>query len=119
MTYEPSARMSGWHWDMAVKSPGGDGGWPGTSSNVEADLAYTMKVNPKMHILLMGGYFDLGTLYFGATSEMKHLPMPASLQKNIAYKFFPTGHMVYVNPEARTGLRDRTAEFIRDNEKGQ
>ncbi|HEY5214809.1 MAG TPA: peptidase S10 [Acidobacteriaceae bacterium] len=119
MTYEPSARMGGWNWNMAVKSPGGDGGWPGTSSNVEADLAYTMKVNPKMHILLMGGYFDLGTLYFGATYEMKHLPMPASLQKNIAYKFFPTGHMVYVNPEARTGLRDRTAEFIRDNEKGQ
>ncbi len=119
MTYEPSARMGSFNWDMAVKSPGGEGGWPGTSSNVEADLAYTMKVNPKMHILLMGGYFDLGTLYFGATYEMKHLPIPASLQKNIAYKFFQTGHMVYVNPEARTGLRDRTAEFIRDNEKGQ
>jgi carboxypeptidase C (cathepsin A) len=117
MTYEPSARMSGFNWDMTVKGQGG--GWPGTSANVEADLAYTMKVNPKMHILLMGGYFDLGTLYFGATYEMKHLPIPASLQKNIAYKFFPTGHMVYVNPEARTGLRDRTAEFIRDSEKGQ
>jgi carboxypeptidase C (cathepsin A) len=119
MTYEPSARMGGFNWDMTVKGPGQGGGWPGTSSNVEADLAYTMKVNPKMHILLMGGYFDLGTLYYGATYEMKHLPIPASLQKNIAYKFFPTGHMVYVNPEARTGLRDRTAEFIRDNEKGQ
>jgi carboxypeptidase C (cathepsin A) len=86
---------------------------------VEAELAYTMKVNPKMHALLMGGYFDLGTLYFGATYEMKHLPIPASLQKNIEYKFFPTGHMVYVNPEARAGIHERTAEFIRANENGQ
>jgi carboxypeptidase C (cathepsin A) len=117
MTYEPSARMAGWKWDMTVK--GQRGGWAGTSSNVEAELAYTMKVNPKMHALLMGGYFDLGTLYFGATYEMKHLPIPASLQKNIEYKFFPTGHMVYVNPEARAGIHERTAEFIRANENGQ
>jgi carboxypeptidase C (cathepsin A) len=117
MTYKTSAREPGWKWDMTVSGQGG--GWSGTSSNVEADLAYTMKVNPKMHVLLMGGYFDLGTLYFGATYEMKHLPMPVDLQKNIEYKFFPTGHMVYVNPEARHGLHDRTAEFIRENEKGQ
>ena len=117
LTYEPSARMGGWNWDMTVKGQGG--GWSGTSSNVEGEIAYTMKVNPNMHVLLMGGYFDLGTLYFGATYEMKHLPMPASLQKNIDYKFFPTGHMVYVNPEARSALHQRTAEFIRANEAAQ
>ena len=117
MTYEPSARMGGWNWDMTVKGQGG--GWSGTSSNVEGEIAYTMKVNPNMHVLLMGGYFDLGTLYFGATYEMKHLPIPASLQKNIDYKFFPTGHMVYVNPEARAALHQRTAEFIRANEAAQ
>jgi carboxypeptidase C (cathepsin A) len=117
MTYKQSAREPGFDWNMKHNTPGG--GWAGTSSNVSADIAYTMKVNPKMHILLMGGYFDLGTLYFGATYEMKHLPIPASLQKNIEYKFFPTGHMVYVNAEALHGLHDRTAEFIRENEKGQ
>jgi carboxypeptidase C (cathepsin A) len=117
MTYQPSAIMDGFNWDMAVKGQGG--GWPGTSSNVMSELAYTMKVNPKMHVLLMGGYFDLGTLYFGATYEMKHLPIPASLQKNIAYNFVPTGHMVYVNPEARAGIHQRTAEFIRANSSAQ
>ena len=116
MTYQPSARDPGFNWDMKHRPPGQQG-WDGVSSNVSADLAYTLKVNPKMHILLMGGYFDLGTLYFGATYEMKHLPIPASLQKNIEYKFFPTGHMVYVNEEALHGLHDRTAEFIHENEK--
>ncbi len=115
MTYEPSARMGSWHWDMKHHGPQ-PGGWPGTFSNVMGDLAYTMKVSPHMHVLLMGGYFDLGTIYFGATYEMKHLPIPADLEKNIEYKFFPTGHMVYVNPRARAGLHQRTAEFIRNYE---
>ncbi len=117
MTYKQSAREPGFDWDMKHKIPGQ--GWPGTSVNVSPDLAYTMKVNPRMHVLLMGGYFDLGTLFFGATYEMKHLPMPVSLQKNIAYKFFPTGHMVYINDDALHGLHDRTAAFIQETEGGQ
>jgi carboxypeptidase C (cathepsin A) len=115
LTYKPSAREPGFDWDMKHAAPGG-GGWGGVA-NVSADIAYTLKVNPRMHLLLMGGYFDLGTLYFGATYEMKHLPVPAKLQKNIEYKFFPTGHMVYVNPEALHGLHDRTAAFIQENSK--
>jgi len=114
MTYKPSAREPGFNWDMKHSGPSG-GGW-GASVNVSGDLAYTMKVNPHMHVLLMGGYFDLGTLFFGATYEMKHLPIPVELQKNIDYKFFPTGHMVYVNEDALKGLHDRTAAFILANQ---
>ena len=117
MTYKQSAREPGFNWDMKHRIPGQ--GWPGTSVNVSSDIAYTMKVNPKMHVLLMGGYFDLGTLFYGATYEMKHLPIPADLEKNIEYKFFPTGHMIYVNEEALHGLHDRTATFIQASEGGQ
>lgn len=114
MTYKPSAREPGFNWDMKHHAYGPEG-WEGTSTNVMGDLAYTMKSNPRMHVLLMGGYFDLGTLYFGAEYEMKHLPIPLELEKNIDYKFFPTGHMVYVNPDALKALHDRTAQFIREN----
>jgi carboxypeptidase C (cathepsin A) len=117
MTYKPSAREPGFNWDMHHNVPGE--GFSDTSVNVMPDLAMTMKHNPKMKVLLMGGYFDLGTLYFGATYEMKHLPMPAALQSNISYKFFPTGHMVYVNEDALHGLHDTVAAFIHASEKGQ
>ena len=116
MTYKTSAREPGWNWNMRHRAPGG--GWEGTSTNVSADIAYTLKVNPKMHVLLMGGYFDLGTLYFGGEYEMKHLPIPQSLAGNIKYHYFPTGHMVYVNPQAAQDLHDVTAEFIRAHENG-
>ncbi len=118
MTYKQSAREPGFNWDMHHRGPNG-AGWDGAYANVSPDLAYTLKVNPRMHVLLMGGYFDLGTLYFGATYEMKHLPMPVDLQKNIEYKFFPTGHMVYVNEQALHDLHDRTAAFIQESERGQ
>ncbi len=119
MTYKTSAREPGFNWDMHHRPPGGGADWDGTFTNVMPDLAYTLKVNPHMHVLLMGGYFDLGTLYFGATYEMKHLPIPTVLQKNIEYKFFPTGHMVYVNEQALHDLHDRTAAFIQESEHGQ
>ena len=117
MTYKPSAREAGWQWELRHRIPGA--GWPEGSVNVMTDLALAMKHNPRMKVMLMGGYFDLGTLYFGATYEMKHLPIPASLQPNISYKFFPTGHMVYVNEDALHGLHDATAAFIHASEKGQ
>ena len=113
LTYKPSAREPGFHWNMGHNSPIG-GGWEG-SLNVMADLAVAMERSPRMHVLLMGGYYDLGTTYFGATYEMKHLPMPARLQSNIAYHWFQTGHMVYVNPNAAKDLHDTTANFIRSN----
>ena len=40
------------------------------------DLAYTMKSNPKMKVMLAGGYFDLATPFFEGMYEMHHLPIP-------------------------------------------
>ena len=68
LTYKPSAREPGFEWDQKH----GDNGEIGV--NVMPDLANAMKGSPHLHVLLMGGYFDLGTLYFGAEFEMKHLP---------------------------------------------
>ena len=113
LVYKPSAREDGFHWDNAHHSPI-QAGWEGTL-NVMPDLADAMKKSPHMQVLLMGGYFDLGTLYFGATYEMKHLPMPQSLQSNLHYHFFQTGHMVYIKPEALKDIHDTTAAFIRDH----
>ena len=113
MTYKPSARQPDFHWHLAHVPPGGQG-WD-SSVNVMNDLAFAMKRNPRMKVLLMGGYFDLGTLYFGATYEMKHLEIPQNLQSNISYHWFQTGHMVYVNEASLKELHEQTAAFIREN----
>lgn len=115
-TYKPSAYGPDFKWDLRHVPPGGRG-WD-SESNVMPDLATAMKRNPKLHILLMGGYYDLGCTYFGATYEDKHLQIPASLDKNITYHFFETGHMVYVTTPALKALHDQTVEFIHSTESG-
>ena len=119
MTYLPSAYAEpGFDWELRHTLPG-QSGRPDASVNVMHDLAAAMKRNPKMKVMLMGGYFDLGTLYFGSEYEMKHLPMPKYLEDNISYHFFPTGHMVYVNEDGLKGLHEYASAFIRANAGGR
>lgn len=84
----------------------------GTYPNVMPDLANAMIYNPELKVMLNMGYFDLGTPYFEGEYEMHHLPMPASLQKNIEYDLYLSGHMVYLHPESLKKLHDNVARFI-------
>jgi carboxypeptidase C (cathepsin A) len=83
------------------------------------DLAVTMKANPKMKVMLAGGYYDLATPYFEGKFEMHHLPITKSLQSNISYHYYPAGHMVYVNDGVLKQFHDDVAVFIRGTETGK
>ena len=81
-------------------------------SNVMPDLANAMKVNPNLKVQMNAGYFDLATPFFQGVYEMHHLPMPASLQSNIEYRFYESGHMVYAKDASLQALHDNVAGFI-------
>jgi carboxypeptidase C (cathepsin A) len=96
------------------QAPGGrrrPAGLAGT--NVMPDLAYTMKSNPKMKVMLAGGYYDLATPFFEGMYEMHHLPIPDKLQANISYHYYPSGHMVYVNEGVLKQFHADVAAFIK------
>ena len=82
-------------------------------TNVMPDLAYTMKSNPKMKVMLAGGYYDLATPFFEGMYEMHHLPIPQKLQANISYHYYQSGHMVYVNEDVLKQFHADVAAFIR------
>ena len=86
---------------------------PLRQANVMADLAWAMKYNPNLKIQLNAGYFDLATPFYEGIYEMRQLPMPAKLQDNIEYKFYQSGHMVYVNLPSLQLLHDNVAKLIR------
>jgi carboxypeptidase C (cathepsin A) len=100
------------HWDFSHKAPGVHGEALQQSTNVMPDLAVAMKTNPDLKVFLNGGYYDLATPYFAAEYEMSHLPIPASLQKNISYAWYPSGHMVYAHEDSLKALHDNVARFI-------
>ncbi|HET7300977.1 MAG TPA: peptidase S10, partial [Oleiagrimonas sp.] len=86
--------------------------------NVMGDLAQAMKADPDLKVMLNGGYYDLATPFFTAEYEMSHLPMPRSLQKNISYHWYPSGHMVYAHVPSLKKLHDNAAAFIRQTTTG-
>jgi carboxypeptidase C (cathepsin A) len=86
--------------------------------NTMPDLATAMKANPKMHVFLTGGYYDLATPYYEGVYEMHHLQIPKSMQPNISYKYYEAGHMVYINEGVLQKFRADVAQFIRDTEAG-
>lgn len=100
------------HWDFAHKAPGVDGEALQSSTNVMPDLAMAMKTNPNLKVFLNGGYYDLATPFFAADYEAHHLPIPASLDSNISYAWYPSGHMVYAHEASLKQLHDNVARFI-------
>ncbi|HEX4535000.1 MAG TPA: hypothetical protein VH000_12260 [Rhizomicrobium sp.] len=110
LTYNPEIDVYT-SWDYKHQPP--DAGRPIQSlPNVMPDLATAMKQNPTMKVLLNGGYFDLSTPYYEGWFEMHHMAIPPALQKNIEYRYYQSGHMVYVHLPALKALHDNVAAFI-------
>jgi carboxypeptidase C (cathepsin A) len=105
-TYLPDAQFGDTQWDLTHR------GFPGTP-NVAVDMAEALKTNPRLRIMVNGGYYDLATPFFAAEYEEKHLPIPQSLAKNIEFDWYESGHMVYVRDESLKQLHDRVAAFIK------
>jgi carboxypeptidase C (cathepsin A) len=101
-------------WNFQHQLPGQSGPIPSEQgTNVMPDLANAMKINPNLKVQLNAGYFDLATPFYQGIYEMHHLPIPASLQANIEYKFYDSGHMVYAKDASLKMLHDNVAGFIR------
>ena len=115
--YKPEVDTFRW-WSFAHKAPGVPFALPG-ATNVMADLAVAMKYNPKLKVLLNGGYFDLATPFYEGVYEMQHLPIPADLHKNIEFRFYESGHMVYAHEASLKAIHDNVAAFIRDSDNSK
>jgi len=118
-SYNPEIDVSKW-WEFKHQPPDAPFPLP-VSVNVMPDLASAMKYDPKLKICLNGGYFDLATPFFQGIYEMHHLAIPQSLQSNIEYHYYESGHMVYAHEASLKQLHDNVAAFIRktDNQAGE
>lgn len=102
-------------WDYLHQPPGASRP-AAQATNTMPDLANAMKYNPQLKVLLTGGYFDLATPYFEGIYEMHHLPIPERLRDNIAYRYYPSGHMIYAHQASLVALHNDVAEFIQAND---
>ncbi len=109
-TYLPVSNTANTQWKME------DNGITG-ELNVSNDLATAMKTDPRLKVMVNGGYFDLATPFYAAEYEDEHLPISDQLAKNIEYNWYESGHMVYVRAECDKELHDRVAAFIESSDQ--
>jgi carboxypeptidase C (cathepsin A) len=78
---------------------------------VVEDLAQTIRENPSLKVLSANGYFDLATPFFGTERDLNQMELDLSLRGNVRFTYYPSGHMVYLNPEARKAFRADLEKF--------
>lgn len=103
LDYRQSASEGGdFQWDFSHRDPAGR---RQAIADVTTDLSQAMRINPHLRVLSLAGYYDMATPFFSTERDLKHMMLPPELQKNLLFRHYPAGHMVYLNPEGRHGMR--------------
>jgi carboxypeptidase C (cathepsin A) len=107
-------------WDWRHAAPGGPRwGGPGYLNQRDAGPCLCDEDESNDEGTARRGYYDIFTLFFEGVYEMHHLPIPQSLQANISYPQYASGHMVYVNEDAWRQFHEDVATFIRETQTGK
>ncbi len=70
------------------------------------DLAATMSLNVDMKVLSANGYYDSVTPFYQTTRDLQAMPLAdATVRQNLTIRYYPSGHMVYLDGGSRTALK--------------
>lgn len=65
--------------------------------DTEENLRQAMSENPHLKVFSANGYFDFATPFFETEWDLDHMGLDPSLQKNISYGYYESGHMIYLH----------------------
>ncbi|HVN76144.1 MAG TPA: hypothetical protein VMT19_07510 [Thermoanaerobaculaceae bacterium] len=97
-------------WDFKHRVPGSQ--MPQPVVNTGVDLALAMAANPNLRVLVLQGTFDLATPFLGTEYMISHLNLTRDLRSHIEIKYYPAGHMMYVNEASLKALKEDVGAFI-------
>ena len=99
-----------WDWKHAI--PGAQGPvLPVPLPVMTVDLAAAMRANPHLKVLSANGWYDLSTPFSAAEYDLAHMDIDASLRANISFSYYPSGHMMYLEPGSLVQLKQDLARF--------
>jgi carboxypeptidase C (cathepsin A) len=76
------------------------------------DFRVALVKNPSLKVFVAAGYYDLATPYFSQEYSLTHLLFPHELQRNITFKGYEAGHMMYLDESSRAALFKDLVEFV-------
>jgi carboxypeptidase C (cathepsin A) len=109
MDYLPSGPDVNRNWDWHHKVPGGR--FPETQPDVAIDLSQAMRQNPHMRVYSLNGWYDMATPFYETEYDLKHMLLDPTIRPNLRFAYYPSGHMVYLNPDALKTLKADVGRF--------
>lgn len=97
------------HWDWKHNASGDS--FSGTPS-VDQDLVSAFLDNTHLRVQVENGFFDMATPFFATEYTMDHLGLPPDLRSRIDFKYYQSGHMIYLNEKELPRLKGNIAAFI-------
>ena len=76
------------------------------------DMTSAMKRNPNLKILILNGYYDLATVFYGVEHSINHMGLEPELKKNIIMKYYEAGHMMYTHQASLEQFKEDVDAFI-------
>jgi carboxypeptidase C (cathepsin A) len=76
-------------------------------------LRQAMQNDPYLKVMVQGGYFDAATDYFTAQYTMSHIQPGGEFRDRFRFKFYESGHMLYLRKPDLAGANNDLRDFIR------
>ena len=111
LDYRPGYQAPGVRWDFNHKADDLGGGGDVNKADVALDLSQAMRENPHLLVYSLNGIYDLATPFFGTEFDLTHMQLEPDLRGNIRFAYYPSGHMVYLNPDALHSMKADLARF--------
>jgi carboxypeptidase C (cathepsin A) len=102
-------------WDWSHRQPDLQG-FKLPFPNTAVDLAYAMRQNPSMRVLVQQGYYDLATPHLATEYFIDHLDIPDELRENIEYATYEAGHMMYIHEPSMVKFKEDLVRFLQGDE---
>lgn len=107
-TYQPFNDSVGEHWKWGHRTARGMQPFVNTG----VDLRDALVKDSNLRVLVMSGYFDLGTPFSAIEYEIAHLGLPDEVRNRIHLEYYESGHMIYVNLPSLAKMKRDLAQFI-------
>jgi carboxypeptidase C (cathepsin A) len=113
LNYSTSAySKEGFNWDW--KHKGTDSWGADASVTTLPDMENALSKDPNVKILIMNGYYDLATVFYGVEHSIAHLNIPKSASDRIIMTYYEAGHMMYTDLPSAKLFREDLKKFIQD-----
>ena len=104
------------NWDFGHVDPTGAQKGVDAQGNIilytAGDLAAVMALNPDLKVLSANGYYDFVTPFYQTVIDLQKMPLvDQKVRNNLSARFYPSGHMVYLDGASRTALKADLAKL--------